>query len=821
MNLLSVHLSRYSFRSFRILSSFFPHLRKRRDSRYLTYGAFLRQLFMVEFSYESDTSLLCFNIEGEIEEMIQKKKKGSRALALAMSLMLILSACPYGAVTVYAASSFSDIKGHWSEFYIKKVNDANVISGYPDGRFRPDKAVTRAEFVSMVNKTFSLNKLDSVENVSLNDVPYTSWHYNDVSLAIRAGYAGGYSDNTFRPNSPITRQEASVMLARLIPEGKKKGNLKSFKDSKTIASWASDAMLKLNGKGYIGAYSDSKIHPEDPLTRSQTAKILSDILDNEDIVTRRTVVDDDKTTLSGKLYVGDVLIDEDLEEGSVTIDNCIILGDLEIEGGGTVTLNNTRVVKALVDPDDVTTKLVTKGTTVISKIEATDSCYIQTSGKDGLSTPEIILSKAADVTLKGNFPKVIIDGTKAVLTLESGKITDLTVTRDGDYSDIILSGKAQIETATVNAESYFHGTGTIALMLVDADDVTYETKPDKMTVGLKVDRPETEGNEKITVTFRPKTKAEDVDVDTSVTITFSTAMKLAGGKEITDSNISSFVTFTKNSKSGDAVAFKGTINSAKKIITLTPSAELSEGTRYYVVLADEAIQNGSGRKNDGTSIYFTTEGEATTTQSAITPVLSGLALTPAETTITATFTPNTSGTVYAIASTSSAVQTTAQLAASGSKVSASANTAGTITFTGLTSNTKYYISAMLRNSVGTDSAIVTSNTTTTMPEALLSGLTLTQSGVSGGANLLTNFSAATKSYDVTVPYGTTAVDVAATTDTASNTNAAFTINGTAGASQTGIAVTAGSVTKITVRITADNKKAVDYVINVSVAASGS
>jgi hypothetical protein len=752
--------------------------------------------------------------------MIHEKKIGRRVLALSLSFLVGLSAYPLGKITVYAASSFSDIKGHWSEFYVKKVNDANVISGYPNGGFQPDKAVTRAEFVSMVNKTFSLNKLDSDQNVSLNDVPYTSWFYKDVSLAIRAGYAGGYNDNTFRPNSPINRQEASVMLARLIPEGKKKGNLKSFKDSKSIDSWATDAMLRLNGKGYIGAYSDNKIHPEDALTRAQTAKILSDILDNEDVVTRRTIVDEDKTTLSGKLYVGDVLIDEDLEEGSVTIDNCIILGDLAIEGGGTVTLNNTRVVKALLDPDDVKTKLVTKGTTVVSKIEVTDSCYIQTSGKDGLSTPEIILSKAADATLKGNFPKVSIEGTKAVLTVESGKITDLTVTSKGDYSDIILSGKAQIETATVNAECYFHGTGTIAMLLANADDITYETKPDKMTVGLQVDRPDTEGNEKITAAFRPKHKAEDESLDTEVTITFNIAMKLAGNKEITDSNISSFITFTKDSKSGAAVPFKGTINSAKKIITLTPTEKLSKGTRYYVNLADEAIQNSNGRKNDGTYIYFTTKGEATTTEPAITPVLSGLALTPADTSISATFTPNTSGTVYVIASTSSAVQTTAQLAASASKVSASANTAGTITFTGLTSNTKYYISAMLRNSVGTDSAIVTSSTTTTMPEALLSGLTLTQSGAAGGTNLLTNFSATTKSYDVTVPYGTTAVDVSATTDTATNTNAAFTINGTAGASQAGIAVTAGSVTKITVRITADNKKATDYVINVSVAASG-
>ena len=749
--------------------------------------------------------------------MNHKRKNGHRAFALTLSLLLILSLFPFAGTTVYAAKSFWDINGHWSEFYIKKVNSAEIISGYPDGRFQPDKAVTRAEFVSMVNKTFSLNKLDTVQNVSLNDVPYTAWFYKDVSLAIRAGYASGYSDNTFKPNSPITRQEASVMLARLIPEGKKKGNLKSFKDSKSIASWASDAMLRLNGKGYIGAYSDGKIHPADPLTRAQTAKILSDILDNEDIVTRRTIVDEDKATLSGKLYVGEILIDEDLEQGSVTIDNCIILGDLLIEGGGTVTLNNTRAANALLDPDDVKTKLVVKGTTVISKIEATDSASIQTSGKDGMSTPEIILSKAADVALKGNYNKVIIDGSKAVLTLESGKIADLIITKDGDYSDIILSGKAQVVAATVNAESYFHGTGTIASMIVNADDVTYETKPDKMTVGLEVDRPQTEGNERISITFKPKNRADDVRLNTEITLTFNTSMKLAGGREITDSNISSIVTLHKNTFDGETVPFKGSINSAKKIITIKPNEKLSKGTRYYVVLADEVIQNGSGRKNSESYIYFTTEGEAVTTQPAITPVLGNFTLTSAEASITATFTPNTAGTVYATATTSSAVQTAAQLASSSTKVAASANTAGTLTFTGLTPNTRYYVSAMLRNSVGTDSAIVTTSTMTEKQEAQLSGLTLVQSGVSpGGSNLLTNFSPATKTYNVTVPSGTTSVDVSATADPATHTNAAFTINGTAGSSRNGIAVTAGTVTKITVNIVADNKKTSEYIINISV-----
>ena len=579
-------------------------------------------------------------------------------------------------------------------------------------------------------------------------------------------------------------------------------------------------MTKMNGKGYIGAYSDNKLHPADPLTRAQTAKILSEILDNEDIVTRRTVVDEDETELTAKTFVGNVLIDEDLEDGSATIDNCIILGELIIEGGGdgTITLNNTRVARATVDKEDGSVRVVAKGDTVVSKLEASESCYLQTSGKDGNGFPDITVKSSSDVTLKGVFPNVAIKGSRTGVTLESGEIKNLTVTSAGKYSDITLSGKSKIAEATVNAECYFHGEGTIAYLTANADDITYETKPDKMTVGLQIDRPEVEGDEDVSVTFKPKHRADDVDVDTKITITFNTSMKMADGGEIGDSDIHNFISLHTGSKTGTEVDFTATINSAKKVITITPSADLIEGTKYYVLLADEAVENTGGNKNDGKSIYFITEGEDPTTPppTVTTPTLSNLSLTPADTSITASFTPNSAGTVYAMASTSSAAPTTAQIIAANKTAAATANTAGTLTFAGLNANTKYYVFAFLRNSSGSDSSVVSSNTTTTISDATLSSLTLTTSG--GGINLLTGFSSAVKTYAVQVPHGTTAVDVTASTDTATNVNAVITINGTAAASKTGIPVTAGSTTKITVRITADNKTASDYVVNVTVAA---
>ncbi len=526
-------------------------------------------------------------------------------LALILSLPLALPVNSY-------ASNFTDTYGHWAEFYISKVFNEKIIKGYPDGRFMPDKAVTRAEFVAMVNEVFELDDVNTWKSLNLSDVSYTSWYYTNIATAFAAGYAWRYSDNTFKPNTPITRQEAAVMLAQLIPEGKTKGKLKVFSDYKQIDSEATDAMTKLVGKGYFGAYSDNKLHPKDSVTRAQASKIMSEILDNEDIITRKTIVDEDKAELTNKIYVNNVLIDEDLEEGTAIIDNCIILGGLTIEGGGGkkgITINNTRVTKAILNREDGKVKVVTKGDTVISKLEASESCYLQTSGKGGLAVPDITVKKMANLTLKGTFPLVNIEGSRANVTLESGKVTDFKVTGAGKYSDITLTGKSEISDITVNSECYFHGEGTIVNMLVNADNVTYETKPDKMTVGLRFDRPQEGGDDDVSATFKPKTKAANVDIDTKITITFNTSMEMENGKGIKDSNIKDFISFHKWKRSGDEVAFSASINNSKKVITITPDARLSKGTKYYVVLEKAALQNAGKNKNHGESIYFTTEGE--------------------------------------------------------------------------------------------------------------------------------------------------------------------------------------------------------------------
>ncbi|HWQ79618.1 MAG TPA: S-layer homology domain-containing protein [Anaerovoracaceae bacterium] len=539
--------------------------------------------------------------------MSLKRKIGQRILALALSLTLVLSLPFFLPFESYGASRFKDVSGHWAESFITRAYDLNVVNGYPDERFYPDKSVTRAEFVSMINNAFKINIDYGATNFT--DVAYDKWYYKAVSTAVTATYAGGFSDNTFRPNTAITRQEAAVMLSNIMPNYKEKGGLKSYRDYKLIASWASAALEKMIGRQYFGPYDDGKLHPTDPLTRAQAAKILCDILNNETIITRRTTVDEDKTELSERIYTDDVTIDEDLEEGSVTIDNCVILGRLIVEGGGSgsVTINNSRVASAVADKADSAVRVEAKGSTVIYKMSASRKSILQTTGKDGVGILDLTVKKGADVTLKGNFPLVTIEGSSAVLALDSGKIANLTVT--GRYSDITLASKAQVLEATVNVECYFHGSGVIAQMFINADDVTYETKPKKMTVATRIDRAVEEGGDNVDVSFRPRNKAEDVSVSTEITLTFTSSMKLADGKAITNSNIRNFISLKQNTKSGADLDFTASINSAKKIITITPTAKLITGTRYYVVLKDEALVNAGDKKNDGTSSYFTTRGD--------------------------------------------------------------------------------------------------------------------------------------------------------------------------------------------------------------------
>ena len=533
---------------------------------------------------------------------MKQKKLLSLLIICALIITMFIPAASYGA-------TFADTQGHWAESYIDRAVGYGFVQGYPDGTFMPDKSVTRAEFTTMINKAL---KNTATANISFSDVPYSEWFYQDVSKALAATYVAGYEDNTFKPNNPITRQEAAVIISRIIPTYGSYGDLNAFSDRSSIADWAYTAFQKVNGKAYMGAYDDGNLHPLDQLTRAQTAKIICDILDNERLVTQDPSVSSNNTTLSNTIYSNGVTIQKDLGDGNATIDNCVILGNLAVQGGGdgTVTVSNSRVAQSTVEKSTDSVRLLVKGETVISTLTAAKTATIQTSnlagGLYGSGINNLFTLSSSDISLLGNFPKVTVNGASASLGIASGSVSSLTIGSNASKSEITVDSSGSVGTVDVNAESYFKGNGTITKMNVGANGITYEKKPSNVTMtDPRYGDPQPVSTE-ADITFKPANGTGSVKVDASITITFKNATTLYNGKEITGDNIEDFVALREKTSSGTKATFTATINKAKTIITITPDYDLTDNQRYYIVIPRNSVKDNDGNGNAAQSVWFST-----------------------------------------------------------------------------------------------------------------------------------------------------------------------------------------------------------------------
>ena len=114
-----------------------------------------------------------------------------------------------------AATGFTDIAADAAyTAAVKKLVDFGIISGYPDGTFRPEGEVTRAEMCKMINLTLGYTDFEGA--VGFTDVTSSNWYYAFALAAQKQGYVEGYEDGSFRGSNNITRQEVCAILNRLL-----------------------------------------------------------------------------------------------------------------------------------------------------------------------------------------------------------------------------------------------------------------------------------------------------------------------------------------------------------------------------------------------------------------------------------------------------------------------------------------------------------------------------------------------------------------------------------------------------------------------------
>ncbi|MFB5266140.1 S-layer homology domain-containing protein [Paenibacillus enshidis] len=176
---------------------------------------------------------------------------------------------------------FVDLAGHWAEQAVMQLAAKHIVNGVDERHYEPNRAITRAEFVTLIMRSIELTGKASgnAEKNPFTDVAAGQYYTGPIAAAAELGIVTGYGGK-FRPADRITREEAVVSLVRAAKyfslAGKQQGG-PSFADAGKISSWATAAVKEAWSTGLIEG--DGKaFKPKNSVTRAEVAMMIQRLL---------------------------------------------------------------------------------------------------------------------------------------------------------------------------------------------------------------------------------------------------------------------------------------------------------------------------------------------------------------------------------------------------------------------------------------------------------------------------------------------------------------------------------------------------------------
>lgn len=225
-------------------------------------------------------------------------------------------------ITVYAKTSFAftDTDSHWSKDTVLKMQDSKIITGYEDDTFRPDDCMTRAEFVTVINRMLDLEEESSKY---IPDINRSDWYYSEIRKAVKVGIIEGDLDGMIHPEDKITREEAIVILSRAFKLKKISTIPKNYLDLEEISDWAKVEVYSAIIAGYLNGYDDNTIKPQNNITRAEALTLIYRIVPN---------------ILNTNVYTGLITGNTLLFADNIVLNNLTIDGNLVISNKSLSTL---------------------------------------------------------------------------------------------------------------------------------------------------------------------------------------------------------------------------------------------------------------------------------------------------------------------------------------------------------------------------------------------------------------------------------------------------------------------------------------------------
>lgn len=437
-----------------------------------------------------------------------RKKYRNRILSFILTLTMVFSS-----FTVVNAND-SDISGHWGEEVLQKWIDLGMLNGYANNQYQPDGSISRAEFVTLLNKMN--NNTQTSDGISLyTDVKTDDWYYAEISKALAAGYISGTSGTTVSPNKLITREEAAAIVV------KSKGIALSDEsilaltnDGNAASSWAKPYVSAAIEEGYISG-NEGNVYPKNNLTRAEAIALLDKLLtdtrtysfpttygpETGTMTVSNVIVNNPDITLRNMTINGDLEITEAVGEGNVTLNNVDIKGNAYVKGGGehTVIFNNVDVAGALVvNKLNGQIRILATGNTHISVTTLSSGAILVEreltgGGFETVTIPADIAANQA-VVIEGNVDRFENQAEGLALTI-NGTVNELSSTHslnvkgEANVLKTTPSGDAKITSDKASATPQSNTTGgtgssSTGSSSSDSDDSSSSSKKNVGSVAI-------------------------------------------------------------------------------------------------------------------------------------------------------------------------------------------------------------------------------------------------------------------------------------------------------------------------------------------------
>jgi len=361
---------------------------------------------------------------------------------------------------------FTDTSGHWAAQSIEKWTEKGLMSGYPDGSFKPGNSITRAEFCSMVNSVFSFSK-KSLE--SYTDILQGKWYTDVAAIAKAEGYTKGWAETAFEGDVPIKREEAVLALFNAfrfsaVDTGE---YLSKFTDLKTYNGIAKEAIAALTASTVISGYPDKTFRPESSITRAESIKIFDNIIGelfktsgsfSGITVKGNAVINKTDVILKDVVITGNLYLTEGIGEGNITLNNVKVSGKTFICGGSanSIHIDNSKLADVFVDKDNGKIRILASGSTVNEVIFMSGGSYetINPLGTQ-LPPPNVVIDSNTPagqiIEISGNIGTLVCNAPGVIIKIAKGALVNsFTINKGANGVELTVEGK--ITKASINAD---------------------------------------------------------------------------------------------------------------------------------------------------------------------------------------------------------------------------------------------------------------------------------------------------------------------------------------------------------------------------------